>query len=172
MKFVFTAFIIFLIPIFQYTFLPFLSFQHLTPDLFLIMTIYFSIIMRSYDKGYLYGLGLGLLQDLIGGGIAGVNTLSKGLLSLLSKIISSRFLRVHSITQLLFFLLGSLIDSALLLVTTSSLLEKSLTLHIFLSTMFIKFALNTLLGIPLISYLLKLEEAVKTRKRPVYYVRS
>lgn len=171
MKFVFAAFLIFLIPIFQYTLLPLISLQHFTPDLFLIMTIYFSIIMQSSDKGYLYGLGLGLLQDLVGGGIAGVYTLSKGLLGLLSNIIANKFLRVNLLTQLFFFFLGSLIDSTLLFCTTRYLLEKSSTQYAFLRTILITFALNTLLGIPLNLYLVKLEEVLKIRKIPVYYAR-
>lgn len=172
MRFCLTTSIIFLVTICQYTLLPFLSIEHFTPDLFLIMTIYASIITQRYDKGYLFGLGLGLLQDLAGGGLSGTFTLSKGLLGLLSKAIASKFLRVNLLTQLFFFFLGSLIDSTLLFWTTSYLLEKGLTYHIFIRAVFIKFALNALLGIPLIAYLIRMEEATNTRKRLFYYASS
>jgi rod shape-determining protein MreD len=165
MKFCFTTFLIFLTPICQYTILPLFPFQYFTPDLFLIMTIYFSIITQCYEKSYLFGLGLGLLQDLVGGGITGTYTLSKGLLGLLSRIIARKFLRVNLFTQIFFFFLGSFIDSILLVWTTSYLLEKNLAQHIFLRTLSTKFTLNTFLGIPLILCLIKVEETLKIRKR-------
>jgi rod shape-determining protein MreD len=172
MKFVFPAIIIFIMPIFQFTFLPIFSIQYFTPDLFLIITIYFSIATQSHDKDYLFGLGLGFLQDLVGGGITGTNTLSKGLLGLLSHITVSKFFRVNLLTILFFIFFGSFLDSILLFSITRYLLEKGLSHQIFMRTMLIKFSLNTLLGVPVILCLVKIEEALQIRKKSEFHINS
>jgi rod shape-determining protein MreD len=133
------------------------------------MTIYFSITEFTRNKGYLFALGLGLTQDLIGSGIPGTNLLSKGLLSLSVEILAGRLLKVNIITQIFFFFLGTILDISIGFAIANNYLKDIPTQGFFTRQVLVMFGLNTLLGIPVIFFLNMLEYKLNLRKKPSYY---
>jgi len=66
----------------QTTFLHKISLYGIQPDLVLIVVLYFAITSEE-DRGVLIGAGLGLLQDILSGGILGLNFFTKGVIAFL-----------------------------------------------------------------------------------------
>ena len=66
----------------QTTFLHKISLYGIQPDLVLIVVLYFAITSEE-DRGVLIGAGLGLLQDILSGGILGLNLFTKGMIAFL-----------------------------------------------------------------------------------------
>jgi len=89
----------------QATLLQYFSLQGTRLDLFLVCALYLGLFR---DNGGGYGFLTGLLQDISGGGFLGANTLSKGLLGLLSEWIRRHFLKLPCPILSLFFFFGKL----------------------------------------------------------------
>jgi len=79
-KFILTS--IFLIVV-QTTVIRYLSLEGIIPDLLLIMIVYISIT-EGQISGTLYGFGIGLLFDIITGGVIGISSLSKSIAGFIS----------------------------------------------------------------------------------------
>ena len=59
-----------------------ISLYGIQPDLVLIVVLYFAITSEE-GRGVLIGAGLGLLQDILSGGILGLNFFTKGVIAFL-----------------------------------------------------------------------------------------
>jgi len=164
MRFFYVAFLIFLTPLIQYTLIPFLTFRHFTPDLFLIMTVYFSLSPSLRGQGYIFGLGLGLIQDLLGGGILGVNISAKGFLGLAVEFITDRFLSINLLTHFLLFFLATFIDAAITIVVIGNYLQELPLFQVFMRSVLFRYLLNLTWGIPLIMSLFHLESRFRMGK--------
>ncbi|MBN1301418.1 MAG: rod shape-determining protein MreD [Melioribacteraceae bacterium] len=76
MKFVYTLIIFFVLVVVQLTIIPFFSISYFRPDLISILVSVFAIRFGSI-MGMSNGFVLGLLFDLISGGIIGLSSFSK-----------------------------------------------------------------------------------------------
>lgn len=72
-----------LLVVVQTTVTRYLSLEGIIPDLLLIMIVYISIT-EGQISGTLYGFGIGLLFDIITGGVIGISSLSKSIAGFIS----------------------------------------------------------------------------------------
>lgn len=130
-------------------------------DLCLIMALYMGLFRA---QGGNYGVIVGLLQDLSGGGILGLNTLSKGLLGLLGEVIQRQLLILSYPALMLLFFLATLFEGALFLLLTRYLLALGFPKEVFLESLLFQTLINAVLG-PLIVLLLNRLTGEKERMR-------
>lgn len=145
----------------QPTLVQYVSIGGSRSDLCLIMALYLGLF-RS--QGGNYGVVVGLLQDLSGGGILGVNTLSKGLLGLLGEVIQRQFLVLSYPALLLLFFLATIFEGALFLLLARYLLAFGFPKEVFLETLLFQTLINAVLG-PLIVLLLNRLTGEKERMK-------
>lgn len=130
-------------------------------DLCLIMALYMGLFRA---QGGNYGVIVGLLQDLSGGGILGLNTLSKGLLGLLGEVIQRQLLILSYPALMLLFFLATLFEGVLFLLLTRYLLALGFPKEVFLESLLFQTLINAVLG-PLIVLLLNRLTGEKERMR-------
>lgn len=130
-------------------------------DLCLIMALYMGLFRA---QGGNYGVIVGLLQDLSGGGILGLNTLSKGLLGLLGEVIQRQLLILSYPALMLLFFLATLFEGVLFLLLTRYLLALGFPKEVFLESLLFQILINAVLG-PLIVLLLNRLTGEKERMR-------
>jgi rod shape-determining protein MreD len=69
---------------------PLAQIAGVSPDIPLILTVLLAI-RQGAERGCLVGFGLGLIQDLMGSGLVGVQALTKSLVGFLTGFFSTRF---------------------------------------------------------------------------------
>lgn len=134
----------------QPTLVQYVSIGGARSDLCLVMALYLGLFRA---QGGNYGVIMGLLQDLSGGGILGVNTLSKGLLGLLGEAVQRQLLVLSYPALVLLFFLATLFEGALFLLLARYLLTFSFPKEVFLGTLSFQTLIHAVLG-PLIVLLL------------------
>jgi rod shape-determining protein MreD len=82
LKFIRFIIVLFIILIAQVTLVDIVSFKGYRPDLILLFLL-FRLPKKGTYRPILIGFGVGLLQDLVGGGFLGVNALAKSVLGFL-----------------------------------------------------------------------------------------
>ena len=85
------------------------------PDVVLVVVVVIGF-RYSLALGGGFSFLLGLLQDVLAGGIIGLNALSKTLVFSLTKLMSRRFYFPNFISKIAMVLLGGVIDSLLLVI--------------------------------------------------------
>ncbi|MBI2877458.1 MAG: rod shape-determining protein MreD [Candidatus Tectomicrobia bacterium] len=145
----------------QPTLVQYLSVGGARSDLCLVVVLYLGL---SRTQGGNYGIVVGLLQDLAGGGILGLNTLSKGLLGLLSEVAQRQLLSFSYPTLVLLFLLATLFEGGLFLLLTQYLLTLAPPKEVFLRTLMFQTLINAVFG-PLIVFLLNRLAGERRRRR-------
>jgi rod shape-determining protein MreD len=82
------------------------------PDLALIVVIYFALL-HSTSAAVGTGLVMGLLQDILSGGLMGVNLLTKSLAGYLFGLIGRQVVVANLVNQAVLVFLASLLDGGL-----------------------------------------------------------
>lgn len=90
------TFLIFLIVIFQVSFLSQFSFLQATPNLLLVIIISWSVL-KDYKNSFIWALGGGILLDLFSDNYFGFYTISLLLIVLLVYYLVSRFINIDNI---------------------------------------------------------------------------
>jgi rod shape-determining protein MreD len=85
------------------------------PDLVLIFVVFYSFL-HGDNKGAVYGFLCGLLEDLYMGRFIGVNALSKGITGFIIGRLQVRFFNENVLVGLLVVLIGTVLNSVLMLV--------------------------------------------------------
>jgi rod shape-determining protein MreD len=83
----------------QSTVVPFFGVANVIPDIPLIVTVFLGF-RRGPEAGCLGGFALGLVQDVAGGGVVGVQALTKGLVGFLVGLLGGRFQVSHPLVQI------------------------------------------------------------------------
>jgi rod shape-determining protein MreD len=96
----------------QTTFLGNFSIVGITPDLALIFVVYCSIHFKG-SRGIGMGFTVGLIQDCLSGGLLGVNTLSKSLISFYFSTLKDKIIVEGVFPIFLFIITASLLDGAI-----------------------------------------------------------
>lgn len=96
----------------QTTVVPVVAFGGVVPDIPLVLTILVAL-RRGSELGLLTGFGFGLAQDLLGGGLLGIQALSKGAIGFWAGGLPGFFLTAQPVVQLLTLILGSVGEGAL-----------------------------------------------------------
>ena len=80
------------------------------PDFILILTVFYAIF-NGYKKGAAFGMGIGLLEDLMAGRFIGVNMICKGLVGLVFGTMQKSLYKDNFLVPLICMLLASLLNS-------------------------------------------------------------
>lgn len=98
--------------ILQATILPLVSFNGVWPDLLLIVVVSSSLLLGK-EQGVSLGFLAGLLQDLAGGNIFGVNTLSKLIIGYLFGMAERQVFKEHLLLPVLAMSIATVFNSAI-----------------------------------------------------------
>lgn len=112
MKAVFWGIIVIAALIIQATVMPLLAFQGVRPDLLLIVVVSSSLLLGK-DQGVSIGFFSGLLQDLVGGNIFGLNTLSKLITGYLFGMAERKVFKEHILLPVLAMAVATFCNSAI-----------------------------------------------------------
>ncbi|GBG56467.1 rod shape-determining protein MreD [Sporomusaceae bacterium FL31] len=112
MKAVFWGIIVIAALIIQATVMPLLAFQGVQPDLLLIVVVSSSLLLGK-DQGVSIGFFSGLLQDLVGGNIFGLNTLSKLITGYLFGMAERKVFKEHILLPVLAMVVATFCNSAI-----------------------------------------------------------
>ena len=93
----------------QTTFLEHFSIAGVTPDLALIFVVYCGIHFKG-SRGIAMGFTVGLVQDCLSGGLLGVNTLSKSLISFFFSTLKDKIMVEGLLPIFLFIITASFLD--------------------------------------------------------------
>lgn len=112
MKAVFWGIIVIAALMIQATVMPLLAFQGVQPDLLLIVVVSSSLLLGK-DQGVSIGFFSGLLQDLVGGNIFGLNTLSKLITGYLFGMAERKVFKEHIFLPVLAMAVATICNSAI-----------------------------------------------------------
>lgn len=112
MKAVFWGIIVIVALTIQATVMPLLAFQGVQPDLLLIVVVSSSLLLGK-DQGVSIGFFSGLLQDLVGGNIFGLNTLSKLITGYLFGMAERKVFKEHIFLPVLAMVVATICNSAI-----------------------------------------------------------
>lgn len=112
MKAVFWGIIVIAALTIQATVMPLLAFQGVQPDLLLIVVVSSSLLLGK-DQGVSIGFFSGLLQDLVGGNIFGLNTLSKLITGYLFGMAERKVFKEHIFLPVLAMVVATICNSAI-----------------------------------------------------------
>jgi rod shape-determining protein MreD len=112
MKAVFWGIIVIAALMIQATVMPLLAFQGVQPDLLLIVVVSSSLLLGK-DQGVSIGFFSGLLQDLVGGNIFGLNTLSKLITGYLFGMAERKVFKENILLPVLAMAIATICNSAI-----------------------------------------------------------
>lgn len=95
----------------QATIIPLVSYQGVWPDLLLILVVSSSLLLGK-EQGVCIGFFSGLLQDLAGGNIFGVNTLSKLMIGYLFGLAERQVFKEHFLLPVLAMCIATVLNNA------------------------------------------------------------
>jgi rod shape-determining protein MreD len=122
MNFFAQAFIVVFLFTAQTTWLELFSFGGVTPDLALIWVVYCGV-RHSRTVGIGAGVGIGLMQDSLSGGLLGMNTLSKGLIGYFFSTLKDKFYVEGMIPIGIFLIFSSIFDGLVFYFSMSTILK-------------------------------------------------
>ncbi len=139
----------------QTTSFDFFTFRGIKPDLGLILVIYFALLHGPITT-IGAGIAIGLLEDILSGGLMGLNLFTKPLIGYLFSLIGHQVVVVNPVNQGVLVFLGSLLNGGLtyliLKVTPVIIPGKALLFKL----IFLQAIYNGLLGVILIPILQRL----------------
>ncbi len=80
----------------------------IVPDLILIMVISYGLL-RGPDEGLFFGLAAGLFLDLVGGGLIGIQTLSKSIAGFSAGLLEKTIFKDNLLVPVIAALIGTLV---------------------------------------------------------------
>jgi rod shape-determining protein MreD len=132
----------------QSTFFSTYSIKGTVPDIVLIFVVFYALLNGS-NKGALYGLVCGLLEDLYMGRFIGLNALSKAIVAYTVSKLQGNVFRENVIVGVITVMLSTLLNSLLWgLVALASFKVFNIDFSLFLGILY-QTCYNTVLAIPL-----------------------
>ena len=169
--FVLTQFLI-LVVLFsaQTTFLEKFSIVGITPDLALIFVVYCGIHFKGI-RGIGMGFTVGLVQDCLSGGLLGVNTLSKSLISFFFSTLKDKIMVEGMFPIVLFTIAASLLDGIIFYFVLTTLFKGEVPGSFLFSSLPIYAIYNGCVG-PVLFYFLELNRKWVVNKFSNPYLRK
>ena len=140
----------------QTTFVYTLSIYGIYPDLILILTIYFAFKSEE-NKGVIIGASLGLLQDILSSGLLGLNFFTKGLIAFLIKDIRNNIAIDYPVSQITIIFSSAFLEGILTLIILKIFFPNEYVFQIFSGVILYRAVYCSLIGIPLLALLKKVE---------------
>ncbi len=146
----------------QTTFLENFSIASVTPDLALIFVVFCGIHFKG-SSGIGMGFTVGLIQDCLSGGLLGVNTLSKSLISFFFSTLKDKLMVEGLFPIFLFIITASLLDGIIFYLVLDTLFKGSVPGSFLFSSLPIYPIYNGCVG-PVLFYFLDLNRKWVLRK--------
>lgn len=140
----------------QTTILSPISFFHIKPELFLILSVYFGLSFGRIT-GTAAGVFTGILQDIISGGFLGTNSLSKGFGSFICSIVSDRLAGGNVISQFFLIFGFTLVDGLFSQLIGLAAFRNNVPFHYFIPGLLWLGLFNAVVGCFLVHFLNRLE---------------
>lgn len=148
MRYFILALMPFLALFLQTTIFRSLSIQGAVPDMVLVLVIFYAIF-NGANKGTVYGVMCGLLEDLYVGRFIGINSISKGITAFIIGRLQGNVFKENIMVGILGVIGGTFINSVLLFILSLISFEVfNLDNSIFMN-LFYEGVYNTLIGIPI-----------------------
>lgn len=154
----------------QTTFLENFSIVGITPDLALIFVVYCGIHFKGI-RGIGMGFTVGLVQDCLSGGLLGVNTLSKSLISFFFSTLKDKIMVEGMFPIVLFTLAASLLDGIVFYFVLTTLFKGEVPGSFLFSSLPIYAIYNGCVG-PVLFYFLELNRKWVVNKFSNPYLRQ
>ncbi len=154
----------------QTTFLEKFSIVGITPDLSLIFVVYCGIHFKG-NRGIGMGFTVGLVQDCLSGGLLGVNTLSKSLISFFFSTLKDKIMVEGIFPIFLFIISASLLDGIVFYFALVTLFKGEVPGSFLFSSLPVYAIYNGCVG-PLLFYFLDLNRKWVISKFPNPYLRQ
>jgi len=146
----------------QTTFLENFSIAGVTPDLALIFVVFCGIHFKG-NRGIGMGFTVGLIQDCLSGGLLGVNTLSKSLISFFFSTLKDKLMVEGLFPIFLFLITASLLDGIIFYLVLVTLFKGAVPGSFLFSSLPIYAIYNGCVG-PVLFYFLGLNRKWVLRK--------
>lgn len=148
MRYILLAILPFLAIFLQSTFFNAYTINGAVPDMVLVFVIFYALL-NGGDKGALYGLFCGLLEDLYMGRFIGMNAISKSITAFIVGRLQGRVFEENVAVGIIGVILGSLINAGLLFILAFMYfaifhVDRSIIINIFFQTCY-----NTLITTPI-----------------------
>lgn len=132
--------------ILQTSIFPLFSISGVRPDLLLLATVGYSLV-AGRKRGLLFGFFLGLLQDVLSGGLFGINGFIKGFVGYVTGVLRQQIADRTLFFPALAIILGSLLNGALYFLIARALYSDTYTWWFFLHTTLLETGYNLVLGL-------------------------
>ena len=148
MRFIILALLTFLGLFLQTTFFGAFTIRGAIPDMLLVLVIFYALF-NGANKGIIYGVICGLLEDLYIGRFIGVNSISKGITAYIVGRLQGNVFKENLLVGIISVVGGTLLNSLIILVLSMksivvSNLDQSILLNILYQGIY-----NTLIAIPM-----------------------
>ena len=132
----------------QTTFFQTFTIQGTVPDMVLVLVIFYAIF-NGANRGTVYGVMCGLLEDLYMGRFIGINAISKGITAYVIGRLQGNVFKENLLIGVIAVIAGTLLNSSLLFILSLISyavfnLDKSIFMNLIYQGLY-----NTLIGIPL-----------------------
>jgi rod shape-determining protein MreD len=154
----------------QTAFLEHFSIADVTPDLALIFVVFCGIHFKG-SRGIGMGFAVGLIQDCLSGGLLGVNTLSKSLISFFFSTLKEKLMVEGLFPIFLFIIAASLLDGIIFYLVLVTLFKGDVPGSFLFSSLPIYAIYNGCVG-PILFYFLDINKKWVQRKFPNPYLRQ
>lgn len=125
-----------------------LSIKGTVPDIMLIFVAFFALL-NGPNRGTVYGLLCGLLEDLYIGRIIGINALSKGLVAYIIGKLQGNVFQENILVGILMAVIATLINAVLVLVITAISLQTLIIDSAILFSILYQTIYNSVIAIPI-----------------------
>ncbi len=148
MRYILLTILPFLAIFLQSTFFNNYTINGAVPDMVLVFVIFYALL-NGGDKGALYGLFCGLLEDLYMGRFIGMNAISKSITAYIIGRLQGRVFEENVAVGIIGVILGSLINAGLLFILAFMYfaifhVDRTIIINIFFQTCY-----NTLITTPI-----------------------
>lgn len=148
MRYFMLALMPFLALFLQTTFFRSFSIQGAVPDMVLVLVIFYAIF-NGANKGTVYGVICGLLEDLYMGRFIGINAISKGITAFVIGRLQGNVFKENILVGVIGVIVGTIINSILLFILSLVSFEVfNLDNSIFMHLIY-EGAYNILIGVPI-----------------------
>jgi rod shape-determining protein MreD len=154
----------------QTTFLGKFSIAGVTPDLAMIFVVFCAIHFKGI-RGIGMGFAVGFIQDCLSGGLLGVNTLSKSLISFFFSTLKDKLMVEGLFPIFLFIITASLLDGVIYYLVLVTLFKGQVPGSFLFSSLPIYAIYNGCVG-PILFYFLESNRKWVLRKFSNPYVRQ
>lgn len=154
----------------QITLLEKFAFAGITPDLALIYVIFCAIHFQD-NRGIGMGFVVGLMQDVLSGGLLGVNTLSKSLIAFIFSSLKDKIMMEGVVPIFFFMIAASILDGFIYYLVMITLLKGELPASFLFSSLPVYAIYNAMVG-PLIFYGLDINRKWIIRRFPNPFLRQ